>query len=108
MEADYVDEYCPQLGGQIEYVLEDRTRVDCLTDTHAYEFDWCKKWAESIGQALYYSKMTGRSPAVVLICNTDEKRFVDRFRLAAPKHLDGSPVIKLLELPKIPNIQLKP
>ena len=28
--------------------------------------DFAKKWAESIGQALYYSKMTGKAPAVAI------------------------------------------
>lgn len=84
MESDYVNEYCPLWNGQIEHVLSDRTRVDCLTDTHAIEFDWCEKWAEAIGQALYYSKMTGRAPAVVLICDESERRFVERFKLAVP------------------------
>ena len=26
-----------------------------------------KKWAESVGQSLYYSKLTGKKPAVALI-----------------------------------------
>ena len=38
-----------------------------LNYDYAIEFDFAKKWAESIGQSLYYSKMTGKSPAVVLI-----------------------------------------
>lgn len=83
-EADYVAHYCQQWKGQIEYRLPDRTRVDCLTDTHAIEFDWCHKWAEGIGQALYYSKVTGRAPAIVLICKPTEGRFIERTRIAAP------------------------
>ena len=63
-EGDYVNMYCK---GIIEYQLSDRTRVDCLTDEYAIEYDWAKKWAESIGQSMYYSKMTGKAPAVVLI-----------------------------------------
>jgi hypothetical protein len=43
------------------------TRVDCLSKDYAIEFDFAKKWAESIGQSLYYSKLTGKSPAIVLI-----------------------------------------
>ena len=35
-EADYVNEYCE---GKIEYRLPDKTRVDCLTDEYAIEFD---------------------------------------------------------------------
>lgn len=71
-EADYVNAYC---NGQIEYRLNDKTRVDCLTDDYAIEFDWAKKWAESIGQSLYYSKMTNKKPAVAIIMKSpkDEK-----------------------------------
>jgi hypothetical protein len=83
-EADYVDHYCQQWQGQIEYRLPDRTRVDCLTGTQAIEFDWCKKWAEGIGQALYYSIKTGKVPTVALICKKSEQRFIDRFTTAAP------------------------
>ena len=40
---------------------------DCLTDTHAIEFDFGNKWAEAIGQALYYFIQTGKRAGVVLI-----------------------------------------
>ena len=63
-EADYVNSYCK---GIIEYRLPDKTRVDCLTDEYAIEFDWASKWAESIGQSLYYAKQTGKKPAVAII-----------------------------------------
>jgi len=43
-----------EAGGVIEYVLQDKTRVDCLTEEHAIEFDFANHWAESIDQALYY------------------------------------------------------
>jgi len=71
-EKDYVKLTCT---GQIEYVLEDSTRVDCLSEEYAIEYDWAKKWAESVGQSLYYAKMTGRKPAVALILESerDEK-----------------------------------
>lgn len=51
----------------MEYKLEDNTRVDCLTPDYAVEFDFASKWAESIGQSLYYAQKTKRKPAVVLI-----------------------------------------
>ena len=44
--------------------------MDCLTKDYAIEFDFAKKWAESIGQSLYYSKLTGKKPAVVLILSS--------------------------------------
>lgn len=66
-EAYYVTNWCHPDFGKREFMLWDKTRVDCLTKDYAIEFDFAKKWAESAGQALYYGKMTGKKPAVVLI-----------------------------------------
>lgn len=75
-EADYINNYCQ---GFIEYTLPDRTRVDCLYDGYAIEFDFAKKWAESIGQSLYYAKMTGNKPAVAIIIKSPEdERYIKR------------------------------
>ena len=75
-EADYVNAYCK---GVIEYKLPDKTRVDCLSEEYAIEFDWATKWAESVGQSLYYAKMTDKKPAVAIIMKkpTDE-RYIKR------------------------------
>ena len=83
-EKYYVEKYCQ---GEIEVLLEDSTRVDCLTDYHAIEFDFSSKWAESIGQSLYYAAMTGKKPAVFLICDKPHlcERHVNRF-VKATKH----------------------
>ncbi len=69
LEADYVHAYCK---GTEEYVLPDKTRIDCLTETHACEFDWAKKWYEGFGQALWYSHNTGKKPCLVLILKSDK------------------------------------
>jgi len=75
-EADYVNLTCT---GQIEHRLEDNTRVDCLTDEYAIEYDWAKKWAESIGQSLYYAKMTGKKPAVAIIVKSEsDEKYIKR------------------------------
>lgn len=77
-EADYVRAYCK---GQVEYVLSDKTRVDCLTDDYAIEFDYAKKWAESVGQSLYYAKMTNKRPAVAIIIKSPkDKKYIDRIK----------------------------
>jgi len=78
-ESYYVSQWCRDDFGKREFILWDNTRVDCLTKDYAIEFDFAKKWAESIGQSLYYSKMTGKKPAVALIL-TDIKdyRYVKR------------------------------
>jgi hypothetical protein len=53
--------------GIAEYPLVDSTRVDCLMEDYAVEFDFANKWAESIGQSLHYGKMTGKKPGIALI-----------------------------------------
>ena len=55
-------------------VLPDQTRCDCLTQTHAIEFDFGTKWAEAIGQSLYYSFQTGKKAGVVLILEKGSDR----------------------------------
>ena len=66
-EKYYQTEWCGKWNGKQEYKLKDNTRVDCLTTNYAVEFDFAPKWAESIGQALYYAKKTKKHPAVILI-----------------------------------------
>ena len=67
LEKFYQERWCKANGGQTEVVFPDKTRCDCLTGSHAIEFDFGKKWAEAIGQALYYSIQTGKRAGVVLI-----------------------------------------
>ncbi len=74
-EREYVSQYC---SGKIEFILPDRTRVDCLTDKYAIEFDFASKWAEAVGQSLHYAYRTGRLPAIYLILESKtDIRFVD-------------------------------
>lgn len=95
-EGDYVNMYC---RGIIEYQLPDRTRVDCLTDEYAIEYDWAKKWAESIGQAMYYSKMTGKKPAVAIIIRDPYERiYIERIKKANPD-------IKIFEIKSIDFVE---
>lgn len=78
-ERDYQKAWCDAHGGTIEVVLPDNTRVDCLTATHAIEFDFAPKWAEAIGQSLHYAALTGKSPGVVLIMAPGDEKFRTRF-----------------------------
>ena len=48
-------------------VLPDKTRCDCLTQTHAIELDFGAKWYQAIGQAMYYSLQTGKRAGVALV-----------------------------------------
>ncbi len=89
-ERDYQMPWCAAHGGTPEYVLPDRTRVDCLTETHAIEFDFAKKWAEALGQALFYASWTNRRAAIVLIMGPKDEHFMGRLR-ATVEHY-GLPV----------------
>ncbi len=75
-EAAYQHAWCSRNNGIVEYENKDLTRVDCLTATHAVEFDFANKWAESIGQAMHYGIMTGKKPKVVLILEKPEKQIL--------------------------------
>ena len=75
-ESSYQHAWCAQHNGIEEYENKDFTRVDCLTDKYAVEFDFANKWAESIGQALHYQYMTGKKAKVVLIVEDPKKEMV--------------------------------
>lgn len=81
-EKVYKAQWCKARGGVMEYKLNDKTRVDCLLPTMAVEFDFANKWAECIGQALYYGQKTKRIPACVLIIEKGEKdlKYLRRLR----------------------------
>ncbi|SJZ67492.1 hypothetical protein SAMN02745119_01346 [Trichlorobacter thiogenes] len=83
-EKDYQRWWCEKHAGELEYRLPDKTRVDCLTKEYAVEVEYASKWAESIGQALYYGQSTGRKPAVlVIVRDKDDERFLKRLRTVA-------------------------
>lgn len=83
-EVLYQSVWCDSHKGIMEYRLSDNTRVDCLTDKLAVEFDFANKWAGCIGQALYYGQKTGKTPACVLIIENDAKdlKYLRRLRYA--------------------------
>jgi len=79
--------WCQQQNGVMEHRLDDGTRIDCLTDTHAIEFDFARKWAESIGQSLYYAGKTGKQAGVVLIGSPGElARYLPKLQAVADEY----------------------
>lgn len=66
-EKYYQNKWCTSQKGTQEIILKDLTRVDCITSTHAIEFDFANKWAEAIGQSLHYAEMTNKQAGIVLI-----------------------------------------
>lgn len=83
-EKDYQRWWCHRHNGTLEYRLPDGTRVDCLTKEYAVEVEFAQKWAESIGQALYYAQQTDRTPGIVLIMRTaHDEQYAKRLRTVA-------------------------
>ncbi|MBI5453043.1 MAG: hypothetical protein HY956_00275 [Deltaproteobacteria bacterium] len=85
-ERAYQEEWCADVGGVVEYTLPDKTRVDCLTGEYAVEVDFASKWAEAVGQSLYYAEMTGRRPGVLLILEDEgDLRHLERLVVLAKR-----------------------
>jgi len=85
-EHYYQAKLCKELDGEMEYVLKDKTRVDCLTNKYAIEVDFAKKWAEGVGQSLYYGYMTSKQPAVGLIVGSKDKRYLKRLQKLSKRY----------------------
>lgn len=83
-EKDYQAWWCHRHDGELEYRLPDGTRVDCLLRDHAVEVEFAPKWAEAIGQALYYAQSTDRKPGVLLVMRDHgDERYLKRLRSVA-------------------------
>ncbi|MFZ5770524.1 MAG: hypothetical protein ACOY4W_03770 [Thermodesulfobacteriota bacterium] len=73
-ESHYQEKWCAEHHGKAEVVLPDKTRADCLTENNAVEVEFGRKWAEAIGQSLYYSFQTGKRAGIVLILEKPQDR----------------------------------
>ena len=71
-EKYYQNMWCGKYNGLQEYELSDKTRADCVTTNYAVEFDFASKWAECVGQALYYGVATKKKPVCLLIVEKPE------------------------------------
>ena len=69
-EAYWQRQYCA--GMEIEKKLITGGRVDCFNEEYAIEVDWAHKWAEAVGQSLYYAAATNRKPGIILLCEESE------------------------------------
>jgi hypothetical protein len=74
LEKWYQQKWCEEHKGRVEVVLPDGTRCDCVTETHAIEFDFGNNWAEAVGQSAYYAIQTGKRAGIVLILETMKDR----------------------------------
>lgn len=92
LEKTYQADFCREVG-RVEVVLPDATRVDCLTNGntldsvgYAVEMDFADKWAEAIGQALYYADQTRMLAGIAVIMESvKDCRYLPRLNAVASK-----------------------
>ena len=78
-ESHYQRKWCEAQHGRTEVRFPDRTRVNCILDTHAVEVDFARKWAEAIGQSRHYSRVTGKRAGILLIMlSPKDQKYLDR------------------------------
>lgn len=86
-ETYYQQKFAEVINGNREFVLEDRTRVDIVTDTHVIEVGYGEKWAESIGKSLHFEGMLNKQAGILLVIDMEkEERFLDRLMGVAAKY----------------------
>ena len=87
-EVDRISKLERWKGSKVEVRQWDYSRVDMITETHAIEVDWSSKWAEAIGQSLYYAELTGKKPGIILLVKNTQKeaRYIYRCQTVCAKH----------------------
>jgi len=85
-EREHQARLAPKYSAKAEIVLWDDTRVDLLSQDYAIEIDFGPKWGEAIGQALYYSIVTGKPAAIILLVKSGEERFAYRCQTVCARH----------------------
>lgn len=87
-EKDYQEAWSRANNGNMEVILPDKARVDCVTRTHAIEVDFASKWGEAIGQSLYYATALHKKAGIVLIMEDGKKdqKYLDRVMAVAKEH----------------------
>lgn len=87
LEKQYQTQWCLSIGGVTEFVLDDKTRVDCLTAEYAIEVEFAPKKFEAIGQTLFYAIQTNRKPGILLIMEQKaDQRHLDRLTVVASRY----------------------
>lgn len=77
----------PRFQAEVEVPVWDGTRCDLLTDEFAIEVDWATKWAEALGQAMYYAIALDRKPAILLLVKDyKDRRYAHRAQAVCSKY----------------------
>jgi hypothetical protein len=80
-ENHYQSIFAKAVSGEMEVIMGDKTRCDVVTDTHAIEVEFARKWTEGLGQSLWYSFQTNKRAGIVLIIeDMKDERFLTKLR----------------------------
>jgi hypothetical protein len=86
LEKEYQAIDCEARGGKSEVTIKGG-RIDCETKYHVIEYDFANKWAECLGQIMYYSKMKNKIGLCVLIVeNNSDYKYVKKLEEAISYH----------------------
>ena len=89
-EAEYQKEWCAKHNGEIDYKTQEKTTVDCLTDTYSVELDYAEKWVQAMRKSRDHSLSTGKAPGVVLILqNSADEKHLFKLRQVVEKRRLG-------------------
>jgi len=76
-EREHQDANCM---GQKEVVIKGG-RIDCLTDTHAIEYEFANKWKDAISQSRWYALQAGKKAGIVMILRKEsDKKYLEYLR----------------------------
>ena len=73
-EADFVAVFCHARGGQIEKSVGHGRRADCVTEKHAIEGDFARKWDEAYFQSLRYARDARKKAGILLILKNEKDK----------------------------------
>lgn len=86
LEKDYQKIWCEKVKGTTEYILSDKSRVDCVTNDYVIEFKFAPGFWGAVGQIMYYSTVLKKKAAIVLIIEKDSDiRFLNKLFVVGTK-----------------------
>ena len=71
-----------KMKGEAEAKTFCGTRCDVLTDTHAWEVEWIKKYNQAPGQALLYASLFNKKPGIILLSRNEDRDSIYYLRCA--------------------------
>ena len=109
-EPYYSEKFCVDLfSGTSEYKIKEGGKIiasiDCSTTTKAMEFGWGDSDVfDNIGQSLFYSAKTGKSPTIVLLVREEMKENAIRRSIKKIEDINNAFGLSIeVILLKIPN-----